>query len=162
MTMPAATVIRTACALICRAFSSLPAPKACEISARKPTPRAETVLPTSQFTVLVAPTAATARVPREPTMPVSIYCTAVCISCSSMVGQASVKMADSMALSAFGRFFVIPRIMSTRQLSVVSQILACFSCKQVHRLPYYNAISNTIANTGNQKLMNDDVRFDEV
>ena len=46
------------------------------------------VLPMSQLTVTVLPTAAVAPVPREPTMAVSMYCTAVCISCSSMVGQA--------------------------------------------------------------------------
>ena len=50
------------------------------------------VLLISQLTVEVAPTAAVACVPREPTMAVSMYCTAVCISCSSMVGQARVRI----------------------------------------------------------------------
>jgi len=59
---------------------------------RKPTDRAEIVLPMSQFTVVVDPTAAVACVPSEPTIAVSMYCTAVCISCSSMVGQASAHM----------------------------------------------------------------------
>ena len=58
-------------------------------------PRAEMELPTSHPTVLVAPTAAVAWVPREPTMAVSIYCTAVCMACSSMVGQASAAMTGS-------------------------------------------------------------------
>ena len=58
-------------------------------------PKAETVLPISQLTVVVEPTAAVAEVPREPTMAVSIYCTAVCISCSSMVGQARAKTTGS-------------------------------------------------------------------
>ena len=56
---------------------------------------ADTVLPMSQFTVTVQPTAAVAEVPREPTMAVSTYCTAVLMSCSSMVGQASVSTAGS-------------------------------------------------------------------
>ena len=51
--------------------------------ARKPTPKAETVLPISQLTVTVLPTAAVAAVPSEPTIAVSMYCTAVWISCSS-------------------------------------------------------------------------------
>ena len=46
------------------------------------------VVPTSQFTVAVEPTAAVASVPSFPTMAVSMYCTAVCISSSSMVGHA--------------------------------------------------------------------------
>ena len=49
----------------------------------------------SQLTVTVLPTAAVALVPRVPTMAVSIYCTAVLISCSSMVGQASEITAGS-------------------------------------------------------------------
>ena len=53
------------------------------------TPKAEIVLFTSQFTVLVAPTAAVAAVPREPTIAVSTYCTAVPTRLSSIVGQAS-------------------------------------------------------------------------
>ena len=47
----------------------------------------------------MAPTAAVAWVPKVPTMAVSIYCTAVCISSSSMVGHASAKMTDSIFLS---------------------------------------------------------------
>lgn len=42
----------------------------------------------SQFTETVLPTAAVACVPMEPTIAVSMYCTAVCIRCSSIVGQA--------------------------------------------------------------------------
>ena len=40
---------------------------------RKPTPSADTELPMSQLTVEVAPTAAVAWVPREPTKAVSMY-----------------------------------------------------------------------------------------
>ena len=47
----------------------------------------------------MAPTAAVAWVPKVPTMAVSIYCTAVCISSSSMVGHARVKIRASMFLS---------------------------------------------------------------
>lgn len=71
-----------------------------EMNARKPTPMADTVAPTNQLTVPVEPTAAVASVPREPTMAVSIYCTAVCISCSSIVGQASATTVFSMAPSS--------------------------------------------------------------
>ena len=42
----------------------------------------------SQLMVVVAPTAAVAVVPKEPTMAVSIYWPAVCITCSTIVGQA--------------------------------------------------------------------------
>ena len=56
---------------------------------------AEMVLFMSQFTVLVAPTAAVACVPSVPTIAVSIYCTAVCISCSSIVGHARATMMGS-------------------------------------------------------------------
>ena len=52
-------------------------------------PSAETEPFTSQFIVVVEPTAAVAAVPSEPTIAVSTYCTAVYISCSSMVGHAS-------------------------------------------------------------------------
>ena len=55
------------------------------------------MLPISQFTVVVDPTAAVAAVPRDPTMAVSIYWTAVPISCSSMVGQAREKTVGSSA-----------------------------------------------------------------
>ena len=78
-----------------RARAWSPAPRAWEMQARKPTPKAEIELPISQFTVVVEPTAAVAWVPRLPTMAVSIYCTAVCISCSSMVGQARAKTVGS-------------------------------------------------------------------
>ena len=60
-------------------------------------PRAKKVLTTSQPTVPVAPTAAVAWVPSAPTMAVSIYCTAVCITCSMMVGQASDTMVATVA-----------------------------------------------------------------
>ena len=68
--------------------------------------KAEIELPMSQFTVVVAPTAAVAWVPKDPTMAVSIYWTAVCISCSSMVGQARAMIVRIMALlSLKGCFF---------------------------------------------------------
>ena len=70
---------------------------------------AETVLPTSQDTVPVAPTAAVAWVPREPTMAVSIYCTAVCISSSSMVGQARAKITPRSRASGL-LFFIAPPV----------------------------------------------------
>lgn len=71
-------------------------------------PSAEIVLPISQLTVLVAPTAAVACVPREPTIAVSIYCTAVCSSCSSIVGQASAKIVgtNSQGRFHFNLFFI--------------------------------------------------------
>ena len=83
------------------------------MNARKPTPKAEIVLPTSQLTVVVEPTAAVAAVPSAPTMAVSIYCTAVCISCSSIVGQASAITAESRAESKYlvfrsESFLIIP------------------------------------------------------
>ena len=65
---------------------------------------AEMVLPISQLTVLVAPTAAVAWVPIAPTMAVSIYCTAVCISSSSMVGHASVRMVGTIPQGRKERF----------------------------------------------------------
>lgn len=58
-------------------------------------PRAEMLLLTSQLMVVVQPTAAVAWVPSTPTIAVSMYCTAVYISCSNIVGQASVKMTGS-------------------------------------------------------------------
>ena len=58
---------------------------------RNPTPSAATLDITSQPTVTVEPTAAVAWVPMEPTIAVSIYCTAVSISSCSMVGQAREK-----------------------------------------------------------------------
>ena len=61
-------------------------------------------LPTSQDTVEVAPTAAVACVPRDPTMAVSMYCTAVCISCSSMVGQARERMTAIISLLSLSGF----------------------------------------------------------
>ncbi len=54
------------------AASSL-APQALAMKDKKPTPNAEMLLPISQFTVLVAPTAAVAWVPRVPTMAVSSH-----------------------------------------------------------------------------------------
>ena len=62
-------------------------------------------LPPIQPTVLVAPTAAVASVPSAPTMAVSMYCTSVCISSSSMVGHARAKITGSMAQRSFARFF---------------------------------------------------------
>ena len=97
--VPSTSAARHAWALACRARSGRPAPNCRAIKARKPTPTADTTLPIIQLTVDVAPTAAVAAVPREPTMAVSIYCTAVWVSCSSMVGQARVKMAASMVRS---------------------------------------------------------------
>ena len=64
------------------------------------------VEPTSQLTVEVEPTAVTASVPREPTMAVSMYCTAVCRSCSSIVGHASVSMTFMSAGSYFVFIFI--------------------------------------------------------
>ena len=86
--VPSTSTASTDWAAAARARLSSFAPKAWEIIARKPTPKAETVLPTSQLTVTVLPTAAVAAVPSEPTIAVSTYCTAVWISCSSIVGQA--------------------------------------------------------------------------
>ena len=45
--------------------------------ARKPMPMDDTSPPMSQLTVPVQPTAAVAWVPRDPTIAVSMYCTAV-------------------------------------------------------------------------------------
>ena len=70
---PQTRTARTACEDAFLTPSLFPAPFACEINARKPTLTAETVLPMSQFTVVVEPTAAVASVPREPTIAVSIY-----------------------------------------------------------------------------------------
>ena len=64
------------------------------------------VEPMSQFTVVVDPTAAVAAVPSAPTMAVSIYCTAVCISCSSMVGPARRNTVPVRDRSGF--FIVVP------------------------------------------------------
>ena len=57
--------------------------------------------PTSQLTVDVAPTAAVAGVPREPTMAVSIYCTAVRSNSSSMVGHANAKIIPIISILSF-------------------------------------------------------------
>ena len=65
-------------------------------------PRAENVPPMSQFMVAVAPTAAVAAVPSEPTMAISIYCTAVSTSSSSMVGAAR----DSITGMSSGRRYL--------------------------------------------------------
>ena len=97
---PALTVTMTAWATAFAAASLSPAPQALAIKDRKPTPQALTMPPISQPTVVVAPTAAMAFVPRLPTMAVSIYCTAVCISCSSMVGHASARMTRIVCLSS--------------------------------------------------------------
>ena len=74
---PSSMVMVQAWALAFLASSGLPAPIFLAIKARKPIPTAETTLPINQFTVPVAPTAAVAWVPREPTIAVSIYWTAV-------------------------------------------------------------------------------------
>ena len=95
----AATI--TAWAEAFAAASPSPAPQALAIKDKKPTPQALTMPPISQPTVVVAPTAAMAFVPRLPTIAVSIYCTAVCISCSSMVGHASARMTRMVCLSRF-------------------------------------------------------------
>ena len=106
--VPVLSTTSTACMAARRAFWISPAPSAREMNARKPTLSADNVLLTSQLTVLVAPTAAVALVPSEPTMAVSIYCTAVCMSCSSMVGQASVRMTGNMDRSGFLRCMTRP------------------------------------------------------
>ena len=87
------------------ASSFFPAPRDCDMNARKPMPRAETDELTNQFTVVVEPTAAVASVPSEPTMAVSIYCTAVCISCSSIVGHARATMTGSILKFSLCIFF---------------------------------------------------------
>ena len=106
--VPMHSTASTACIAARRARCASPAPSARAINARKPTPSAESELLTSQLTVLVAPTAAVALVPSEPTIAVSMYCTAVCMSCSSMVGHASVRMTPSMAVSGFLRCMARP------------------------------------------------------
>ena len=63
------------------------------------------MLPISQFTVVVEPTAAVAEVPKEPTIAVSMYCTAVCMSCSSMVGHARAITAPRSGILNSERFF---------------------------------------------------------
>ena len=98
---PTTSATSTACPDARRAFSCSPAPQTREINARKPTLNPCKEMPTSQFTVEVAPTAAVACVPSEPTMAVSIYCTAVWSSCSSMVGHASVMITEIIALFSF-------------------------------------------------------------
>ena len=98
-TTPAAAVTITAWAEAFAAACLSPAPHALAIKDRKPTPQALTMPPMSQPTVVVAPTAAIASVPRLPTMAVSMYCTAVCISCSSMVGQARARITPIICLS---------------------------------------------------------------
>ena len=81
-------VASTACAAARFAASRSPAPSAFAMKARKPTASAEVVEFRSQLMVVVEPTAAVACVPSAPTIAVSMYCTAVFISCSSMVGHA--------------------------------------------------------------------------
>ena len=95
--IPTITTVSTACPEAFFACSFFPAPIDWDMYARNPMLIAETVLPISQFTVLVAPTAAVALVPKTPTIPVSIYCTAVCISCSSIVGHAREKITGSIS-----------------------------------------------------------------
>ena len=65
---------------------------------------AEMVLITSQLTVVVAPTAAVACVPRDPTIAVSIYCTAVRMISSRIVGHANVKITGSISQEKMRRF----------------------------------------------------------
>jgi len=62
------------------------------------------VLMTSQFTVVVAPTAAMASVPKEPTMAVSMYCTAVRMTSSRMVGHAKENITGSIFHEKMRRF----------------------------------------------------------
>ena len=59
------------------------------MKARKPTPSADSVLPTIQLMVVVAPTVAVAAAPSRPTMAESTYWAATWSICSSIVGQAS-------------------------------------------------------------------------
>ena len=70
------------------AFSYRFAPYSRAIKARKPMPSAESVLPTIQLMVTVAPTVAVAAAPRRPTMAESTYCAATASICSSIVGHA--------------------------------------------------------------------------
>ena len=90
--VPMTIVENTACAVMRRAAFTSFAPKERDTNAKKPIPSAEIVEFTSQFIVTVEPTAAVAEVPKVPTIAVSIYCTAVCISCSSIVGRAKVSI----------------------------------------------------------------------
>lgn len=94
---PAISTIMAACAEARRTICASPAPLARAITLKKPMPQAEMMQMMSQLMVVVAPTAAVAAVPSEPTMAVSMYCTAVCMSCSSIVGHASVSTAGSSA-----------------------------------------------------------------
>ena len=68
---------------------------------RNPTPMAEMLPLMSQLSVAVQPTAAVAAVPRDPTMAISIYCTAVSTSSSSMVGPASERMPGTSSQCSF-------------------------------------------------------------
>ena len=88
------------------------------MNAKNPTATAEMVLPISQLTVVVAPTAAVASVPREPTLAVSIYWTAVCKSCSSIVGHARVIIARSRALLLSGFLLFVWAEFSVVNISV--------------------------------------------
>ena len=110
---PTTSTASTLCAEARLARSCSPAPRACEMYAKKPTPNAEIVEPMSQFTVVVEPTAAVAEVPRLLTMAVSMYCTAVCMSCSSMVGHASA------ATAAKSFLFILPFVAIYRCLSLI-------------------------------------------
>ena len=94
---PTTMTASAACAEARRTMFASPAPRARAMTLRNPTPTAEIVQMMSQLIVVVAPTAAVAAVPSAPTMAVSIYCTAVCMSCSSIVGHASESTAGSSA-----------------------------------------------------------------
>ena len=107
--VPTASVTSTACPTAFDADCLSSAPQDFAIKARKPMLKAEIELEISQFTVVVEPTAAVACVPSEPTIAVSIYCTAVCISCSSIVGQArahiTATVPQSICFFAFSTVF---------------------------------------------------------
>ena len=106
-TEPTTRTIMTACPTARFARSRSPAPSDLAIYARNPILSAEIELLISQFTVVVAPTAAVAWVPSEPTIAVSIYWTAVCISCSSIVGQARLIIIKNILSTCFADFFCI-------------------------------------------------------
>ena len=105
--MPVTRTMKTDCPAAFLARLVSPAPRDWDIYARNPTPRAEIVLPISQLTVLVAPTDAVALVPKTPTIAVSIYCTAVCMNCSSIVGHASAKITGNICLEVYSFVFFV-------------------------------------------------------
>lgn len=99
-------------------------------------PSADTVLPISQLTVVVAPTAAVACAPRRPTMAASTYCTAVLISCSSMVGQASAQIIPNSAHPSPRKRFILMvsstlRICAYAKTSIAraGEVCQCENCK---------------------------------